>query len=175
MNSAVYNNICKRASSYKSGLNGYWKRGHKGKIKLVRKKRATKAALILKKFKNNTQQDNQDADVSAKLEEGRHNIGSKPSTSDSDYWPPRVSDDFHCIHSSLQQDGLDDALFNSMMMKIFGPVSKKGPPPSTLVTPKNLNQLKAFRKQVPQSDRSYVEVWIRNLKPHEKKEGSNIT
>lgn len=172
---AVYKNICKRASSYLSGLNGYWKRGHKGKIKRVKKKRATKAALILKKFKSNTQQDNQDADVSAKLEEGRHNIGSKPSTSDSDFWPPKESDDLHCIHSSLQQDGLDDALFNSMMKDIFGPVSKKGPPPSTLVTPKHLHQLEAFRKQVPQSDRSYVEVWIQNLKPHEKKEGSNIT
>jgi hypothetical protein len=68
-----------------------------------------------------------------------------------------------------------DALFNSMMKDIFGPVSKKGPPPSTLVTPKHLHQLEAFRKQVPQSDRSFVEVWIRNLKPHEKKEGSNIT
>ena len=88
MVSAVYKNIGKRASAYLSGLNGYWKKGHKGKIKRVKKKRATKAYLILKKFKSNTQQDNQDADIPARLEEGRHNIGSKPSKSDSDCWPP---------------------------------------------------------------------------------------
>jgi hypothetical protein len=146
-------------------------------VVVTKTKKRTKGALLLESLKSNKKTDNQHADLPDCYMEGRHNMQSTTSdsltTPKSKYWPPEELDDLYQIISTTRADGeLEETEFNSRMTAIFGTVSKKSPPSSSIVvTSKHILQLKAFRQTLQQDDRVYVDVWLSNLKLHEKKQG----
>ena len=166
---AIYKNMCARAYKYKSRYYHYPKNGVK--VILVKSKKKTPARMILEGLKLNKQPDNQDAVIPSKYSEGRHDMTSEPeSTSKSHSWPPEEGEDLYGIIPSVLEDGsLDDNFFNVHMKEIFGSVSKKNSP-SIPVTSRHIHQLEALQKQLPQDDRSFVEVWIKTFRYHEEKE-----
>jgi hypothetical protein len=173
---AIYQNVRARAYKYKSRFYHYTNNGVK--VEVVKSKKRTPARMILEGLKLNKQPDNQDAAIPSKYSDGRHEMTSEPeSTSKPHSWPPEEGEDLYGIVPSVLEDGsLEDNVFNEHMKDIFGSVSKKNSP-SIPVTSRHIHQLEALQKQLPQDDRSYVEVWIKNLRYHKEKdiEGNTST
>jgi hypothetical protein len=149
------------------------------KIPVIKTKRKTAAFTILAGAKNNKAPDNQHRELPSKYSDGRHELGT-PSTSETmatsvpNYWPPVNCDDLFPIIPSIQGNGtLNEKSFNKYMKTIFGKVSKTKSP-LIKVTSRHIIQLEALQKQLPQEDRSFVEVWIVTLKRYGKveKEGN---
>jgi hypothetical protein len=132
--------------------------------------------------KNNKAPDNQHSELSSKYSEGRHELDTPLTsemmpTSDANYWPPAECDNLFPIISSIKENGtLKEKTFDKTMRAIFGKISKTKSP-VIKVTSRHIIQLEALQKQLPQDDRSYVEVWIKNFRYHEEKdiEGNTST
>jgi hypothetical protein len=149
------------------------------KIPVIKKKRKTTAFKILVGAKNNKAPDNQHSELSSKYSEGRHELDTPLTsemmpTSDANYWPPAECDNLFPIISSIKENGtLKEKTFDKTMRAIFGKISKTKSP-VIKVTSRHIKQLEALQKQLPQEDRSFVEVWIITLKRYGKveKEGN---
>jgi len=149
------------------------------KIPVIKTKRKTTASKFLVGAKNNKAPDNQHSELSSKYSEGRHELDTPSTsemmpTSDANYWPPAECDNLFPIIPSIQGNGtLKEKFFDKKMRAIFGKVSKTKSP-LIKVTSRHIKQLEALQKQLPQEDRSFVEVWIVTLKRYGKveKEGN---
>jgi hypothetical protein len=149
------------------------------KIPVIKTKRKTTASKILVGAKNNKAPDNQHSELSSKYGEGRHELDTPSTsemmpTSDANYWPPAECDNLFPIRFSIHGNGtLKEKFFDKTMRAIFGKISKTKSP-VIKVTSRHIKQLEALQKQLPQEDRSFVEVWIVTLKRYGKveKEGN---
>ena len=170
---AIFKNFCVRGSKYRTRFYSYHK--NKMKIPVMKTKRKTTAFKILEGAKNNKVPDNQHIELPSKYSEGRHELGTPSTsetmpTSDLKYWPPAEWDDLFPIIPSIQENGtLREKFFDKRMKAIFGKVSKTKSP-VIKVTSRHIKQLEALLKQLPQEDRSFVEVWITTLKRYGKVE-----
>ena len=178
MSIAMLKQFCRRGTKYKSRFYRYF-RSEKGMVAITKTKKRTKAAILLENLKDNKVIDNQETELSSKYSENR-NITvtsvsapiSDTSISETNYWPPEELDNLFPILPCIQSNGtLDVDSFTEEMEKIYGRVSKKVSP-SIPVTSRHMHQLTALQKTLPQEDRSFVDVWIRNLKHYERKEGN---
>ena len=173
----MFKQFCRRGTKYKYRLYSYYKM-EKGKVAITKIKRRTKAAILLENLKVNKVIDNQDAELSSKYSENRNITVTTVSASvsapisETNYWPPKELDNLFPILPCINGDGtLDVDSFTETMENIFGRVSRKVSP-SIPVTLRHIHQLTALHQTLPPADRSFVDVWIRNLQHYEKKEGN---
>ena len=165
--------FCRRGTKYKSRYYRYF-RSEKGMVAITKTKKRTKAAILLENLKDNKVIDNQDAELSSKYSENRNITVTSVSApiSETNYWPPEKADNLFPILPCIKGNStLDVDFFTEEMEKIYGRVSRKVSP-SIPVTSRHIHQLTALQKTLPQEDRSFVDVWIRNLKHYERKEGN---
>ena len=173
----MFKQFCRRGTKYKSRFYRYF-RSEKGTVAITKTKRRTKAAILLENLKVNKVIDNQDAELSSKYSENRNITVTTVSASvsapisETNYWPPKELDNLFPILPCINGDGtLDVDSFTETMENIFGRVSRKVSP-SIPVTLRHIHQLTALHQTLPPEDRSFVDVWIRNLQHYEKKEGN---
>ena len=173
----MFKQFCRRGTKYKYRLYSYY-RMEKGTVAITKTKRRTKAAILLENLKVNKVIDNQDAELSSKYSENRNITVTTVSASvsapisETNYWPPKELDNLFPILPCINGDGtLDVDSFTETMENIFGRVSRKVSP-SIPVTLRHIHQLTALHQTLPPEDRSFVDVWIRNLQHYEKKEGN---
>ena len=173
----MFKQFCRRGTKYKSRFYRYF-RSEKGTVAITKTKRRTKAAILLENLKDNKVIDNQDAELSSKYSENRNITVTTVSASvsapisETNYWPPKELDNLFPILPCINGDGtLDVDSFTETMENIFGRVSRKVSP-SIPVTLRHIHQLTALHQTLPPEDRSFVDVWIRNLQHYEKKEGN---
>ena len=173
----MFKQFCRRGTKYKYRLYSYY-RMEKGTVAITKTKRRTKAAILLENLKVNKVIDNQDAELSSKYSENRNITVTTVSASvsapisETNYWPPKELDNLFPILPCINGDGtLDVDSFTETIENIFGRVSRKVSP-SIPVTLRHIHQLTALHQTLPPEDRSFVDVWIRNLQHYEKKEGN---